>query len=99
MKSIFIFEGRLTLFGVACLVVSGFFVVYLSVEFVPWKLGKFLGLCLGLAIAAIGGFSGRAHALELPSPFTNDPLSWRKAKESYRSQVDTDESVKKDVSP
>jgi hypothetical protein len=99
MKNIFISEGKFTLFGVAFFVVSGFFVVYLSVEFIPWRLGKFLGLCLGLAIAAVGGFSGRAHALDLPPPFTKDPLGWRKAKESYKSPEGTEESVKKDTQP
>ena len=30
----------------------------------------------------------RARALELQPPFTNDPLGWRKAKESYKTQED-----------
>jgi hypothetical protein len=41
-------------------------------------------------------FEGRAVALGL-KPFTNDPLGWRKAKESYKSQVDTDMPVKRDT--
>ena len=84
MKKFFLTSGKLTLFGVISCVFVGFGLVYLSLQFIPSRWGTLLGLCLGLAIAAIGGFSGRASALELPPPFTNDPLGWRKAKQSYQ---------------
>jgi hypothetical protein len=43
-------------------------------------------------------FEGRAVALGL-KPFTNDPLGWRKAKESYKSPEDAEKSAKKDAQP
>ena len=85
MKKLFLTGGKLTLFGVISCVFVGFSLVYLSLEFIPSKWGTLLGLCLGLAIAAIGGLSGRASALDLPPPFTNDPLGWRKARKSYKT--------------
>ena len=83
MIRIFLRGGRLTKFGVLFLVGTGFLLSYLSVNPIPWRIGKVLGLSLGLAVAAIGGFSGRAAALSLPPPFTNYPLGWRYAKRSY----------------
>jgi len=38
--------------------------------------------------------SGRASALNLPTPFTNDPLGWRKAKNTYQAK-DTPSTEKK----
>ena len=96
MKKFFILDGKLTLFGVFFLVIVGFLIVYLSVEYVPWKWGKLIGLSVGLASAAIGGFSGRASALDLPTPFANDPLGWRKAKQSYEEK---DEAQERDKQP
>jgi hypothetical protein len=93
---IFLIGGKLTLFGVISCVVVGFGLVYLSLEFIPSKWGALLGLCLGLTIAAIGGFSGRANALDLPAPFTNDPLGWRKAKKTYKTDAASEEVTKKD---
>ncbi len=96
MKKIFLTGGKLTLFAVISCVVVGFSLVYLSLEFIPSKWGSMLGLCLGLTLAAIGGFSGRANALDLPPPFTNDPLGWRKAKETYKTDADSDLAKKND---
>ena len=95
MKKLFLVGGKLTLLGVISCVFAGFSLVYLSLEFIPSKWGALLGLCFGLAIAAIGGFSGRANALDLPPPFTNDPLGWRKAKKSYETQEDADKAPKR----
>lgn len=91
--------GRLTRIGVFSCVIFGFLLVYLSVEFIPWKWGKLIGLCVGITIAATGGFSGRANALEVPPPFTNDPLGWRKAKESYKSDPAQTDDPSKDKNP
>lgn len=96
MKKFFIARGKLTLLGILLTVFIGFFLAYLSIEFSPWKLGKLIGLCLGLALAAIGGFSGRAQALDLPPPFTGDPLGWRKAKQSYKVATTSEEGKNKD---
>lgn len=77
-------EGNLTLVAAIGLVIVGFGIAFVAIEYLPSPLLKALGMSLGLAIAAIGGFSGRAKALDL-KPFTNDPLSWRNAKKSYQS--------------
>lgn len=69
---------------------------YLSVEFIHWKWGKLIGLSFGWALAAVGGFSGRSHALGLPPPFTNGPLGWRKAKQSYKTEAGAEEEDKND---
>ena len=79
----FIRDGNLTIAGAFLLVAFGFWLSYMSLEYLPFTLLKVIGLSIGLAVAAIGGFSGRAKSLEL-KPFTNDPLGWRKAKESYK---------------
>ncbi len=83
MSRLLISEGKLTVLGVFSLGILGALLVYLSLQFIPWRVGKILGLSLGFVVAAIGGFSGQASALELPPPFTKDPLGWRRAKKSY----------------
>jgi hypothetical protein len=65
---------------------------YLSLEFLPYRWMRLVGLSVGLGIAAIGGFSGRAKALGLPPTFTNDPLGWRASKKSYDKESANDES-------
>ncbi|PQA75675.1 hypothetical protein [Rhodoferax sp. TS-BS-61-7] len=77
-------DGNLTLIGAIALVSMGFGIAYVALEYLPSPLLKAIGMALGLALAAIGGFSGRAKALDL-KPFTNDPLGWRKAKKSYQN--------------
>ena len=52
-------------------------------------------MCLGLGLAALGGFSGRAKALGLAPPFTNDPLGWRAAKKSYKEQSEPNQNDSK----
>ncbi len=69
------------------MIVLGAIIAYASLEYIPWVLGKYIGLSLGIGVAAVGGFSGRAAAIESPPPFTNDPLGWRKAKQSYKEDL------------
>lgn len=95
MSNLLIRSGKLTFFGIVFCVCIGFILVYLSLEHIPWIWGRIVGLSIGLAVAAVGGFSGRADALDLPAPFTNDPLGWREAKKSYETQNSSDESVQK----
>lgn len=90
-------EGRLTFLGIVGLVLSGFLLAYLSVEFAPWPWLKIVGLSIGLGVAAVGGFSGRANAIGVPPPFTSDPLGWRKAKRNYEHEItpESEDSEKK----
>jgi len=84
---IFLRDGNTTILGAVLLVALGFGLAYLSLEYFASRLLKVLGLSIGLAIAAVGGFSGRADSLGL-KPFTSDPLGWRKAKDSYKPDVE-----------
>ena len=95
MMSLFLRNGALTLLGVMATVALGVIIAYVSLEYVPWVLGKYLGLSLGIGVAAVGGFSGRAAAIDSPPPFANDPLGWRKAKQSYKEDKATDEKDSK----
>ena len=81
----FFCSGNLTFLGALCVVLFGFGLIFISLEYFSTLTLKVLGLSVGLGIAAIGGFSGRANALDL-KPFTSDPLGWRKAKESYKKE-------------
>jgi hypothetical protein len=78
---LFVLDRRLTFLGVVGFVSAGFLMSYHSLEYLPYRWMRLAGLWVGLGIAAIGGFSGRAKALVLPPPFKNDPLGWRTAKE------------------
>lgn len=80
--------GRITLIGSICLVLLGLFAVVLSLLYLPSSALKIVGLSIGLAIAAIGGFSGRASALDLPPPFSQDPLGWRRASRKLTARTD-----------
>ena len=84
----FFCSGNLTFLGALCVVLFGFGLIFISLEYFSTLTLKVLGLSVGLGIAAIGGFSGRANALDL-KPFTSDPLVRRKAKESYKTQRDS----------
>lgn len=76
-------EGKLTGIGVMLLFLVGLSILLASIAFSPTVWMWWLGISLGLGCMAVAGFSGRAHALGLPPPFTNDPLGWRKAKATY----------------
>jgi len=80
-------EGKLTGFGVALLFLVGLSILLASIAFSPTVWMWWLGISVGLGCMAVAGFSGRAHALGLPPPFTNDPLGWRKAKATYEQQA------------
>lgn len=79
-------EGELTGFGVALLFLVGLSILLASIAFSPTVWMWWLGISVGLGCMAFAGFSGRAHALGLTPPFTNDPLGWRKQKLHASSQ-------------
>lgn len=89
IKRYLVRDGNLTWMGGLALVVIGFYIAFVSLEYLPSAVLKALGLAVGLGVAAVGGFSGRSKALGL-KPFTNDPAGWRKAKKSYK--VDKNEA-------
>lgn len=75
--------GRLTFAGSIFVALLGLGAVALAILYLPSPTLKIVGIAVGLAIAFVGGFSCRASALDLPPPFTHDPLGWRAVKRSY----------------
>jgi hypothetical protein len=68
----------------------------------PWFLdGVNVGIsvvitCIGSAISLLGSYEAKAKQFGFQAPFTNDPLGWRKAKQTYKADKDTSGSVEKD---
>jgi hypothetical protein len=58
-----------------------------SAAYLPLVWMRWVGALVGLGCVAVAGLSGRAKALRLPPPFTNDPLGWRKAKATFQQQA------------
>ena len=50
---------------------------------------------LGAALGYIGAYGGLARKFGFPAPFTNDPLGWRKAKQTYKSDEEVNGSTEK----
>ena len=75
---------QLGLTGVSGLKLSNSGVLWLE----PQRIISLIGLVSGTVLIGLAGYEARARALELQPPFTNDPLGWRKAKESYKTQED-----------
>lgn len=86
LAAVFLKDGYLTFFGSACLVFGGIGFIYLSVEYFPLVWMRIAGAVVGLTVAAVGGYSVKGKGLGIPPPFTNDPLGWRKAKETYKNE-------------
>lgn len=91
-EELFLKDGYLTFLGSACLVLGGIGFIFLSLEYLPYVWLRIAGAVAGLTVAAVGGYSVSAKGLGIPPPFTNDPLGWRKAKDTYKSEDDTAEA-------
>ncbi len=91
---IFIKEGKLTVFAevlLIALVLLGFFGIPI-LEMPLW-----LAIPLGIVSVLSAGiliFEGAAASIGL-KPFTNDPLGWRKAKQSYKEEAAPEEDSEK----
>ena len=46
-------------------------------------------MCIGVILGYTAAYGGLARKMGIPPPFTNDPLGWRKAKDTYKSEDDT----------
>jgi hypothetical protein len=88
-------NGRLSLLAKLILTSTGVGVIYLSLVASPNILVLMLGLSLGFLLVSMVTYSNKAESLDLPAPFTNDPLGWREAKKSYGTKKDADKSPKK----
>jgi hypothetical protein len=85
MKPRFIVDGNIAGWGQWLLIVLGGAMILfgLSVQWIPRALAISLFI-LGLPVAAIGGYAGRAKALGI-KPFDN---SYKKARDSYKTKDD-----------
>lgn len=75
----------------------------LAVAIIPWFFGVSTGYGLlltliGSVISLIGSYEGKARQFRFQAPFAQDPLGWRKAKESYR-KVESDPNRPADPDP
>ena len=93
----YIRDGRFTTFGGGLTLVFGIGFALLSVAFMPFVWLRYTGLVIGLTIAAIAGYEGKAHGLGLPAPFTRDPLGWRKVKAENKAKEDAENKVKQEA--
>jgi hypothetical protein len=51
---------------------------------------------VGVIISYVGIFGRQSKQFGFQAPFTNDPLGWRKAKKTYKTDVDSEKMTKKD---
>lgn len=87
-------NDNLTGFGCGLFFAAGLWIIYLSVEYSSNYSTKMIGLSLGMALMAIGGYSAKAATLHL-RPFGKSP--WRIAKETYKdSPKEAPDSSKSD---
>jgi hypothetical protein len=85
-------NGKATWYGRLIGMVLPILVIY---GVIHSRLNNFMGwllLIVACIVFAIFGLSGRAEALGL-KPFTNDPLGWRKAKKSYKTDTQAEEEA------
>jgi hypothetical protein len=76
-------DGRATWYGSWSAIVLSILVIYGVIHFRFNNVFGWLLLIAAWITLAVFGLSGRSEAIGL-KPFTNDPLGWRKAKESYK---------------
>jgi hypothetical protein len=95
MKKLFILDGKMTDFSSVLVVVITFGGILGTLFYQPpFWVGVVL-ISVSLLVGAIGIAAGASESVGA-KPFTNDPLGWRKAKKSYKSDAGSDEVTKKD---
>jgi hypothetical protein len=87
-KELFLKGGWFTLLGSFLCFFSGLAMIGLVLWIEPQRVISLIGLGSGTVLVGLAGYEARARALKLQPPFTGDPLGWRKAKESYKTQED-----------
>ena len=88
-RELFLKGGWFTLLGSFSCFFFGLAIIGLVLWLEPQKIISFIGLVSGTVLIGLAGYEARGRALELRPPFSNDPLGWRKAKESYKTQKDS----------
>lgn len=80
MKIQIIEDGNFTGWVRASFIIIGLLIMFVAYKFVPpAPFGGFL-LLIGFGIAAVGGYTSRAHMLKI-KPFDN---TYKKARDSYK---------------
>ena len=97
----FFIDGHLSQRGSDILGLIGVVVIFaIAYFFEDWSgfWFWFLALCGGF-LGYVGAYGGLARKFGFQAPFTNDPLGWRKAKKSYKTDDAPTKAVNKDDSP
>lgn len=95
IKKLMTKQGKLIFWTKFFLTLSGFGIIYLSLAMSANIFVLTLGLCIGFVLVSLVTYSNKAESLGLPPPFTNDPLGWRKAKQSYKEDAAPEEDSEK----
>lgn len=98
MKDPFLSDGHLTENGTNLLGVVGMVILFsVAYFFDQWSGFWFWILALiGGGLGYVGAYGGLAKKFGFQAPFTNDPLGWRKAKESYSADAPQPDEKKQD---
>jgi len=97
-----IFEnGHITERGCDVLGLTGIGVIWATAYFFEsWSGFWFWALMLvGGALSYAAAYGGLAKKFGFQAPFTNDPLGWRKAKQSYKAEPVEASEPKNDSAP
>lgn len=89
MKKLFIVDGKMTDFSSILVVVITFGGILGTLFFQPPFWIGVVFISVSLFVGAIGIAAGASESVGA-KPFTNDPLGWRKAKESYKKVDQTE---------
>ena len=93
---LFLKGGWFTQLGSFSCLFTGLSIVGFVVWVEPPKIIYIIFLIIGVVLVGLAGCEARARALGLEPPFTNDPLGWRKAKESYKTAEDAEDNKTRD---
>ncbi|MDO8774744.1 MAG: hypothetical protein Q7K57_39775 [Burkholderiaceae bacterium] len=91
MKKLFTNNGQLSFLSHLGLFFLGSLLIGLALFYSQSNLTFLLGTIGGILLIGFAGVSAKANTLGI-KPFTQDPLGWRKAKESYLSNKDDSSS-------
>ncbi len=77
---------------------SGVIIVLLALKYANTRVQFFGGIFFGVLLIAIASACSKAYVLKI-QPFTNDPLGWRKAKQTYKADEVVNGAAEKDSQP
>jgi hypothetical protein len=97
----FFIDGHLSQRGSDILGLIGVAIVFaVAYFFDDWSGFWFWALALfGGLLGYVGAYGGLARKFGFEAPFTNDPLGWRKAKETYQNNASPEKPANRDDAP